>query len=351
MEKLKLGIIGCGNIAEVHIEAYKAVASKATVTAVCDIDEEKAKAFAEKHGVAKYYTDFNEMLAKENLNGVSVCAWHNVHRDATVAALNAGANVFCEKPMAMNAIEAQEMLDLSTKKNKVLQLGFVRRFSNTSRLIKKYIDSGAMGDVYYAKVSYLRRNGCPGGWFGDMKYAGGGPLIDLAVHFLDEIRFVTNSPNPISAYGYSFDNLGYNRASGGQSWVASGSKFADFKYDVEDFAGGVIKFDNGMTLFIESSFNLNIKKDFGNVELFGTKAGLRKEPQLEFFADQNGVFVDTTPIKQDDSRMFYEELEHFVDCIRGEAQCICTGEDGLAVMKMIDAVYESARTGKLVEIK
>lgn len=347
MAKLKIGIIGTGNISNVHMGGYKALPDKCVVTAVCDLDEAKVKAYAEANGVANRYTDYNEMLEKEDLDAVSVCTWNASHKGAVIAALRAGCDVICEKPMAMNKQEAEEMLAVSKETGKLLMMGFVRRFGNDADIIKKFIDGGTMGDIYYAKAVYLRRSGCPGGWFGDREYSGGGPLIDLGVHVIDLVRYLAGSPKPVSVYGVTYSNLGDKRAGGGQSWVSSTTGY-DFKYNVEDFAGAMIRFDNGMTLQVEASFNLNLKQDKGDIELFGTKSGVKLDPQVEFFGDMNGMFVDIKPFGNSAlsfDGLFNREIAHFVDCVLGSAKCISPAEDGVMLMEILDAVYESARTG------
>jgi predicted dehydrogenase len=254
--------------------------------------------------------------------------------------------------MAMNTQEAEEMLKVSKETGSLLMLGFVRRFGNDADLIRKFIANGTLGDLYYAKACYLRRNGCPGGWFGDKEYSGGGPLIDLGVHIIDLVRFLAGNPTPIAAYGVTDNSLGTNRASGGQEWVSTTK--GDFKYNVEDFASAMIRFDNGLTLHIEASFNLNIKNDKGETEIFGTKAGVKISPDVEFFGDMNGVFVDIKPFGNtalDINGLFEKEVGHFVDCALGNAECISTAEDGVMLMRILDAIYESARTGHEVAIK
>ncbi len=351
MEKLRVAIIGTGGISNAHIGGYQAIPEKCEVVAVCDLDEEKVKRYAEINKVPAYYTDYNEMLAKEKIDAVSVCTWNSSHKGATIAALKAGCKVLCEKPMAMNTAEAEEMLAVSKETGNLLMLGFVRRFGNDADLIRKFIDGGTMGDLYYAKACYLRRNGCPGGWFGDKEYAGGGPLIDLGVHVIDLVRFLAGGPKPVSVYGITNNSLGSNRASGGQDWVSTTK--GQFKYDVEDFASAFIRFDNGLTLHVEASFNLNIKNDKGEIELFGTKAGAKINPQVEFFGDMNGVFVDVKPFGDSSlsfDGLFAREIDHFVECARGNAECISPAEDGVMLMKILDAIYESAKTGHEVVI-
>lgn len=352
MEKIKIGIIGTGNISNYHIGGYKTHPDTCEVVAVCDIDEEKVKKYAAKNGVERYYTDYNEMMAKEKLDAVSVCTWNVAHKDAAIAALKGGANVICEKPMAINEEEAAEMKKVSEETGKLFMVAFARRFGNDADILKNFIEKGTMGDLYFAKATYLRRNGCPGGWFGDKKYSGGGPLIDLGVHVIDLVRYLSGCPKPVSVYGVTYNNLGTNRAVGGQSWVSSTTGF-DFKYTVEDFASALIRFDNGMTLAVEASFNLNIKNDIGSIELFGTKSGAKIDPEIEFFTDMNGVLVDVKPhgnTGRNFIELFNREISHFVDCVRNGTDCRSKAEDGVVLMRIIDAIYKSAETGSEVKL-
>lgn len=352
--KMRVGIIGCGNISNCHLGGYKALPELVELVACCDIDEEKAKNYASKNGFANYYTDYNDMLQKEELDAVSVCTWNAAHADAAIAALNAGCNVLCEKPMAMNAQQAIAMKEAADKSGKLLMIGFVRRFGNDADILKKFVDAGTMGDIYFAKATYLRRSGCPGGWFGDKRYAGGGPLIDLGVHVIDLCRYLAGKPKPVAAFGVTYDNLGDNRANNKKDWVSKSNLGIDFQYTVEDFATALIRFDNGMTLNVEAAFNINIKNDTGNIELFGTKSGARIDPQIEFFSDMNNMFVDIRPSGNtalNFDGLFNREIKHFVDCVRDGIPCISPAEDGVTLMRILDAIYESAATGHEVLIQ
>lgn len=355
MDKLRVGIIGTGGISHCHMSGYKKLADTVDVVAVCDIDEEKVKKYAAQYNVPRYYLNYREMLEKEKLDAVSVTTWNAEHMNATIAALEAGANVICEKPMAMNQIQAQSMLDTAKRCGKLLQIGFVRRYGNDADLLKKFIDGGTMGELYYAKATYLRRNGFPGGWFGDKSYSGGGPLIDLGVHVMDLVRYLAGCPKPISAYGVTYSKLGPDRASGAAANLGyTAERKGKFVYDVEDSVSALIRFDNGLAMSMEASFNLNVKNDMGNIELFGTKGGAKIDPQVEFFTDMNGEFVNVN-IAHDTSLsfngLFEREIGHFVDCVRDHIPCRAPAEDGVILMKMIDAIYESAKTGKAVDIK
>ena len=348
MKKIKVGIIGAGSISESHILGYKAL-DNVELYAVCDINEQRAAKCAEKHGFKHVFTDYNEMLKLNDLDAVSVCTWNSVHAPATIAALKAGKHVLCEKPMAMNTAEALEMEKASKDAGKILMIGFVRRFGNDAEVLKDFINNGMMGDIYYAKATYLRRFGCPGGWFGDRKRSGGGPLIDLGVHVIDLVRFLMNNPKAVSVTGATFNKLGArNNIKQEKNYVAAD---AGDNFDVEDLAVAMIRFENGAVLHVETSFSLNIKKDAGDIELFGTKSGAKLSPNLEFYSEMNNYLVDITPAHDtalNFNGLFEREIAHFIDCVSTGKKCISPAEDGVEIMKIIDAVYESASTGREV---
>lgn len=355
MKKLRVGIIGTGNISHCHMWGYKELArqGRVEVVAACDIDEGKLNAFGEQYGITHRYTDCREMMQNEQLDCVSVCVWNAAHKDCTIAALEGGANVICEKPMAMNAKEAEEMKATAERCGRLLQIGFVRRFGEDADTVRKLVSEGQFGDIYYAKASYLRQNGCPGGWFGDKAFSGGGPLIDLGVHVIDLTRYLAGCPKPVSAFGATYNNLGPDRAnSTGKAWEIA-TKPGEHPYTVEDLCTAMVRFDNGLTLSVEASFNLNIAGDCGDVQLFGTKAGTSLG-QMNILTTEGGRFVTFTPEGEHSFRFepaFVAEITGFVDAVEGRAPCRATAEDGVWLMKIIDAIYESARTGVSVEIK
>lgn len=167
-KKIKIGIIGVGGISQMHIKGYENNPN-VELYAFCDIDKERLSEMAEKHGIAKTFTDYNEMLKLSEIDAVSVCTWNSEHAGASIAALGAGKHVLCEKPMAINAEEAEEMKRAADKSGKLLMIGFVRRYGNDCAVVEDFRDNGAFGDIYYAKATYLRRHGNPRGWFGDKK--------------------------------------------------------------------------------------------------------------------------------------------------------------------------------------
>ncbi|MBQ7152814.1 MAG: Gfo/Idh/MocA family oxidoreductase [Clostridia bacterium] len=353
--KLKVGIIGTGGIAHNHAGGYLNLPNECEIVALCDIVEGKAEAFAKEFKLegVRFYNDCHEMMKKEKLDCVSVTTWNAAHKECTIAALEGGANVIVEKPMAMNAKEAEEMLAAAKKAGKILQVGFVRRFGADADTVNQFQKDNMLGDVYYAKAVYIRRDGCPGGWFKDKNFSGGGPVIDLGVHVIDLCRYLAGNPKPVSVYASTYNNLGPNRAGGGESaWSVADKQ--EHPYNVEDFACALIKFENGLTINMETSFNLNVKNDYIDLLLCGTKAGVQLSGDMEIYTTMAGRHVNIRPTGRtgfDFTGSFLAEMAGFIKTVRGEEKCRATGEDGLMLMKIIDAIYESSKTGKSVDLK
>ncbi len=348
---LRVGIIGNGGISNSHMLGYNDLGDRVEVVACCDIDEAKAKDFAERYNVPNYYTSCEEMVKNTQLDLVSVCTWNSAHAECTITALNAGCHVLCEKPMAMNAQEALAMKEAAEKNGKLLMLGFVRRHGNDAKSAIEFIHDGYLGDIYYAKASYLRRCGFPGGWFGDKSRSGGGPLIDLGVHVIDLTRYIMGNPKPITVFGATFNKLGARDHILTTEWQSQ-TKVDKPIFTVEDLASAMIRFDNGAVLHVEASFNLNLKTRTGNIELFGDKAGLTLEP-FELHTEMNSRLADIAILGDNNfefHRDFVREIHNFVDAVEGKAECVATAEDGVVMMKILDAIYESAETGKSVDI-
>lgn len=347
MSKLKVGIIGTGGISTMHIEAYRNHPDVELV-ALCDINEPLLREKGQKYGVENLFTDSARMVRFPGLDAVSVCTWNSAHAECTIQALDAGLHVLCEKPMAVSAEEARRMTDAAKRNGKLLMIGFVRRFGNDCQVLEDFLDRDFFGDVYYAKATYLRRHGCPGGWFGDKSRSGGGPLIDLGVHVIDLCRYLMGNPKPVSVYGATFDHLKNRPGLQMRSGYVSVSKGKDDIFDVEDLASAMIRFDSGAVLSVETSFSLNTKSDSGTVELFGTKAGAKLSPELEIYTQDRGYltnvgFYDSTALDFDG--LFQNEINHFVDCIINGTPCKAPAEDGVQLMRILDAIYESAATG------
>lgn len=350
MKKIKVGLIGAGSIANFHIHGYKCC-KDAQVTAVCDLNKARAQEFAKKYDIPAVYTHYSEMLAKEDLDAVSVATWNNAHAGASIAALNAGKHVLCEKPLAMNSQQAQEMLDASIANNKLLMVGFVRRFAQNTTALKAFISAGDLGEIYSAKVNMVRRWGNPGGWFSDKSRSGGGALIDLGVHIIDLARYLSGNPLPVSVYAATFSKLGIKPD------IVGAEKYTTVEQsnfcDVEDAATALIRFDNGMVTYVNVTWVENANDEMF-IHFSGSKGGARLEPVLEIYHDKHNYLTNTKPNLKyqgiDMNDIFEKETAHFIDCIKNNTDCICPAQDGLWLMKILDAIYKSAATGHEVII-
>lgn len=351
---LHVAIVGCGSISHSHTQSYQKNPN-IKIVACCDINLERAKKYAKDYNIEHYYGSIDEMLKQEDIEAVSVCTWNNGHYECTMKALKAKKHVLCEKPMAMDSKQAQEMADEAKKQGVVLQVGFVKRFAKTTQTVQDFIKSDTFGDIYLMKATYTRRIGNPGGWFADKKRSGGGPLIDLGVHVIDLSRYLMGRPLPVSVYGATFNKLG------DKNYIKGINRYHPADYDpnkdicdVEDSAIAIVRFDNGSILEVEASFTLNIKESITKLEAFGTKGGAEVEPNLQIFKDVDDYMCNITPIIDNDDVfgvMFANEINHFYDCIVNHVECLAPAEDGVVLMKILDAIYESAKTGHEVIIK
>ena len=353
MKKLRSGMVGAGKIANTHLDSYRKL-PHAEIAAICDINADRLKETADLFGIEKRYATLAEMLANEQLDAADVCVWNCNHAACTIEALNAGLHVLCEKPMAYSVKEAEEMLAASKRNQKLLMIGFVLRFDNESRIAKDFIDNGYMGDIYYSKATYLRRHGSPGGWFSNKALSGGGPVIDLGVHVIDLTRHLMGNPKPVSVFASTSDRLQdrkYLKTNVG--WIPKDAK-PDDPFTVEDFAVALIKYEGGKTTLLETSYSLN-GEDTTKKELFGTKAGMKFDGNgLKIYTVMNDFLADVTPHTGNykfGKNLFDAEMEHFVDCALNGTPCKAPAEDGVMIMKILEAIYESARTGHEVIIR
>ncbi|SHO47571.1 Gfo/Idh/MocA family protein [Anaerocolumna xylanovorans] len=350
-KKIKIGIIGVGSISNVHIQSYQKIDS-VEIAAFCDINEKQLKHMMDKYHVKNGYTSVEEMLDQEELDAVSVCTWNSGHAECSIAALNHGVNVLCEKPMAMNAEEALRMKQAAEKNGKLLMVGLVRRFGDDIQILRDLNQNKFFGDIYYVKSKYLRRSGSPGGWFSDKKRSGGGPLIDLGVHILDMMNYLLDCEEPVSVYGYTFDQIGDQVQIKKNAGYVSSTASSNI-YDVEDFAGAVIRFSNNKIAVLETSYNLFIEHDSEGLELYGSEGGAKIDDGITLtnnvcdYMANNRLLIDS---KFDFHKAFLKEIQHYINCITDKTECNANADDGIRNMKILDAVYQSAKVGHEVII-
>ncbi len=347
MNKLRIGIIGLG-AGRGHAAGYQSHAH-AELVALADPDENRLKEVGDKYQVPHRYRSAEEMLAKEKLDVVSVCTPNKFHAPLTMAALQAGAHVLCEKPMALHAAEARQMLVVAQQTGKRIMINFSYRFDPKSRALKSQVEAGALGDIYFARTVWHRRRGLPGfgGWFGQKELAGGGPLIDLGVHRIDLALWLMGYPKPVWVLASTYNHIGTRLAR------EQGKKF-----DVEDMAVGLVKFDNGATLEVEASWAANIaENEFMETRLFGTKGGGIHRNVRETYEFESEVYTERDGFQYDTKLHFPpgpalpNQYHHFIESILTDTPHIATGEEGFVVMELLDAIYESAATGRPVEVK
>lgn len=350
MSQVGIGIIGLGTISEMHLKSYQNNPD-ARIVAVCDLNEERARAKAEKYGVPNIYTDYRDMLQNPDVQAVSVCTWNNTHALFSIAALDAGKHVLVEKPLCKTVEEALEIEAAVRRSGKQLQVGFVRRYGSNTGIVRSFLENGELGEIYYAKASCIRRVGNPGGWFGDVERSGGGPLIDVGVHVIDLCWYLMGRPKVRSVSGNAYHKLG-NRAN---IRNFASYKAADYSPDhntVEDLANAMIRFENGASLLVDVSFSLHAKEDELTVKLYGTKGGVELEPQLTFVLEKNDTMLNAVPqinhLSFDFASGFQAEIDHFIAVCQGAKETLSPVEDGVEMMKILCGIYESARLGKEV---
>ncbi|GIN56872.1 oxidoreductase [Lederbergia ruris] len=348
MSKIKIGVIGAGSISEAHLNAY-ANNDKVELYAICDLNEERAKAKAEKYGASKTYVDYHDLMNDQDIDAVSICTWNNTHADIAIAALNSGKNVLVEKPMTTSMEKAYEMEETVKKTGKKLQVGFVRRYASNTQVLKKFIEEDDLGEIYYAKATCIRRLGNPGGWFSDIERSGGGPLIDIGVHVIDVLWYLMGCPKVKSISGNTYNKLGNRKNIKNLSFYQAADYDPD-KNTVEDMANAMIRFENGASLLVDVSFTLHAKQDEISVKLYGTKGGAEVEPSLAIVTEKYDTILNLAPQVDsttfDFGQAFQAEIDHFVDVCLGEKETLSPVADGVEMTKILSGIYESAEKGK-----
>jgi len=353
-EQLGIGAVGIGGIwSACHAPAWEKCPD-AKVVAVCDINRDKAQRYADVKGVHQVSSDFHELLRLPEVDAVDICTSNKFHSEIAVAALEAGKHVICEKPDAINPTEAQRMADAANASGKTLMTMRNNRFSPGGQFLRGYIDTGALGEVYAARCGWIRRRGIPGkgGWFTTKELSGGGPLIDLGVHMIDLALWLMGNPVPVSVSGATYCKFANDNAANDSVHSVFGEAKADGVFDVEDLAMGFVRFANGASLQIEFSWASNISQETRFVELRGTKAGASfRDGDAEVYIEgPNGTQCDLKPRTSGGIQEHAGFIYHFVDVIKGKAKPTIVPADGVHMIKILSAIYESAKTGREVRL-
>ncbi len=363
MDKVRVGIIGCGGIANGKHMPSLSKLKEVEMVAFCDLIEEKAQKAAKQYGVpgAKVFTDYKQLLAEKDIDVVHVLTPNRQHSFITVDALEAGKHVMCEKPMAINSAEARKMLDAAKRTGKKLTIGYQGRFRPNSMYLKKMCENGELGEIYYARAQAVRRRAVPTwGVFLDEENQGGGPLIDIGTHALDLTLWEMDNYEPAMVVGSVYRKLAdtENAANAWGSWDPK-------KFTVEDSAFGMIKMKNGATIYLEASWALNtLEVNEAKTILCGTKAGADmmgsgKDGGLRINGEKYSKMYIAEPNLEAGGVAFYDgvdasdnsalEAAMWIAHVMDDSKPLITKpEQAFVVTQILEAIYESAKTGKPV---
>ncbi|MDO4293587.1 MAG: Gfo/Idh/MocA family oxidoreductase [Eubacteriales bacterium] len=355
MRTLKVGVVGCGGIANSkHLPSMKR-SGKFEIVAFCDIIEERAQKAKKEYGTedARVYTDYNDLI-KEDIEAVYVLTPNSAHAPISIAAMEAGKHVMCEKPMAKTYAEAKAMVETAERTGMLLNIGYQNRYRADSLYLKKACENGDLGEIYYAKAHALRRRAVPTwGVFLDEEKQGGGPLIDIGTHALDLTLWMMDNYEPEMAVGSVYRKLADQKDTG-NAWGDWDPEI----FTVEDSAFGFIKMKNGATIHLESSWALNtLEVGEAKTSLCGTKAGADMKDGLRInrvsygrqcvekpdFEAGGVAFFDGASEKPADieQRIFYNAV------VNGEPLTV-QPRQALCVTRILEALYESGKSGKPV---
>jgi predicted dehydrogenase len=334
MEKLKIGVIGLGWVSQIfHLPTLKKL-TDVEITAICDRDKSKAKYIGEKFGISKIYTDYEDMLSKEDLNAVDICTPTDSHKNISIAALQRGLDVFIEKPIARHYAEALEISETAIKSKRKLMVGMNNRFRPDMMMLKSIIEAGELGNIFYAKAGWIKKLSSINPWLTQKDKAGGGVFLDLGLVTLDTLLWALNFPQirRVNAITYNHSTK-----------------------SVEDSCITFFETQNNATLILEVSWSFQTVTDSFYCDIFGTKGSSNLNP-LRINKLINGNIVSVSPTKlqtqQNISKKSYEnELKHFVGAAKGLHPIISTADEAVQRMKVVEAVYKSARLKKEVVLK
>jgi predicted dehydrogenase len=354
--KVKVAIIGCGGIANgKHLPSLSKL-KNVELVAFCDVLIERAEKAAAEYGVdnANVYEDYRELLENEEIEVVHVLTPNDSHAEISIAALDAGKHVMCEKPMAKTSAEARQMVEAAKRSGKKLTIGYNNRFRPDSQHLHKLCERGDLGEVYYAKAHAIRRRAVPTwGVFLDEEKQGGGPLIDIGTHALDLTLWMMNNYKPKSVMGTTYHKLSQKKDAA-NAW----GPWDPEKFTVEDSAFGFITMENGATIVLESSWALNsLDVDEAKCSLSGTEGGADMKDGLRINGEDFGKLYTNKVELGAGGVAFYDgksesdadlEARLWIDNIINDTEPVVKPEQAFVVTQILEAIYESAKTGKAV---
>ncbi|MFA6507095.1 MAG: Gfo/Idh/MocA family oxidoreductase [Treponemataceae bacterium] len=347
---IRVGVIGAGFIGRVHLDQFRKQPDVRLV-GVTDLDRSLADKAAASYGVERVFANGNELIDSSDVDVVVVGVPNQHHKDFAVRTLKKGKDLLLEKPMALNVKEAVEIAKVRKETGSLLMIDHQMRYTWPFRQAIEQVKAGELGKIYNAKTGWWRLKGIPGwgSWFTRSDESGGGPMIDIGVHMLDIAIWLMGSPKPVEVFGSTYAEFGPKKIGTG-TW---GTPQWDGKYDVEDLATALIRFDNGATLSLEVSWAVHTDSDNASfVHLMGSEGGAsiygnRVKYTGQKFGRAYSVEVPQ-PADVPDPRSLL--TTHFLDCVRERKTPLIGAESGVVNMAIIDAIYKSAKSGKSVSI-
>ncbi len=347
-----VAVIGVG-VGRAHLRGYLACPD-AEVVALCDVDKERLNAVADEYGIPLRYTDYRELLKLRDLAAVSVALPNYLHAPVSIAAMEAGKHVLCEKPLAATVPDAETMVATSQRTGKLLMITFNYRYRSDAQYLKRLLAEQRLGRVYHVRAGWMRRRGIPkaGSWFTHKDKSGGGPLIDLGVHVLDLVMWLLGYPEVATVSGATHNAL----ACLGKG-ASSGAPFQGLAdCDVEDLAVGMIRLRNGTTISLEISWaSYSSASDDYYVHLMGDQSGAEltvhnygRRDTVRLFTDIDGQPAEMRPQLPEAISGHEGAVREFINCIRTGAQPTATAAHGLTIIRLLDALYRSAAMGQEV---
>jgi predicted dehydrogenase len=346
MTQPKIVVAGAGFIAKfAHLPGFKAAG--APVAALCDVDEDRARTAAEQYQIPHVYSDWRQMLAQEKPDIAVICLPNVLHHDATLAALEGGADVLCEKPLATSVTEARAMFDAARRSGRWLMAAQHFRFDVAAQAIKKVVDSGALGRIYYSEATALRRMGIPSWGAYHQRAFAGGCLMDYGVHALDQTIWLAGNPKPVSVSAVMQQGFG-QRPEIASAWGRNG--WDPKCFDVEDFAAAFIRFEDGSSMILRASWAAHIAKDEFSSRLLGADGGATTLPPTVYtLGEGKQVNEELGPFPW--SNPYEAEVAHFLAVVRGEVEPVVKEEETMNVQRILDAAYRSAEEGREVPVE
>lgn len=358
-KKLKVGIIGTGWIATAHMNSFLNMPD-VEIVAGADIVTDRAKEFFEGYDMpeVEVFTDHNEMLDAVELDAVSICTYNSTHAECTIDALNKGVHVLLEKPMCVTIEEAVEIMKAEKDSGKVLSIGFQPRFDANMQMIKKIVESGELGDIYYIQTGGGRRRGIPtpyGTSFIEEDTAGIGALGDIGCYSLDMVLNAIGYPKPLTVSGYKSDFFGTN-----PTYYPNHPEYAK-KFGVDDFAAAFVRLEGGIILDFRISWAMNMDTS-GDTLILGKKGGLRIPStedwngtiggNMKIYHEVAGEQVETEipAIKDNEESLFDRKIRSFLDAIKNGESSPVPSSQIIYNQAIIDGIAKSARLGKEIEI-